>query len=119
MAVRRTVFSMMENAAHNSFMYYEIRTFVGTIFEDDMRRFTKPIIFSNPPSIDILSLFAWANVTQSTARVINNRRFILPADLGGSRARLTAMAVLEPQFTMSGALEVVLATEDGNVLGKQ
>ena len=28
------------------------------------------------------------------------------------------MAVLEPQFTASGALEVVLATEDGNVLGQ-
>lgn len=41
----------------------------------------------------------------------------MAAGLGSNGAPLTAMAVLEPQFTASGALEVVLATEDGNVLG--
>eukprot|EP00752_Nemacystus_decipiens_P002885 g2684.t1 len=44
------------------------------------------------------------------------RHFSMAAGLGSSGAPLTAMAVLEPQFTASGALEVVLATEDGNVL---
>ena len=39
--------------------------------------------------------------------------------LGGNEGMLTAMAVLEPQFTQSGALEVVLATEDGNVFGER
>lgn len=43
----------------------------------------------------------------------------MAAGLGSSSAPLTAMAVLEPQFTSSGALEVVLATEDGNVLGEK
>lgn len=43
----------------------------------------------------------------------------MAAGLGSSGAPLTAMAVLEPQFTASGALEVVLATEDGNVLGEK
>lgn len=42
----------------------------------------------------------------------------MAAGLGKNGAPLTAMAVLEPQFTASGALEVVLATEDGNVLGE-
>lgn len=42
----------------------------------------------------------------------------MAAGLGSNGAPLTAMAVLEPQFTASGALEVVLATEDGNVLGE-
>ncbi|CAN0087872.1 unnamed protein product [Ectocarpus fasciculatus] len=45
------------------------------------------------------------------------RHFSMAAGLGANAAPLTAMAVLEPQFTASGALEVVLATEDGNVLG--
>ncbi|CAM9915708.1 unnamed protein product [Ectocarpus sp. 4 AP-2014] len=44
------------------------------------------------------------------------RHFSMAAGLGAHAAPLTAMAVLEPQFTASGALEVVLATEDGNVL---
>lgn len=39
--------------------------------------------------------------------------------LGGSDGPLTAMVVLEPQFTASGALEVMLATEDGNVFGER
>lgn len=43
----------------------------------------------------------------------------MPIGLAGTEGMLTAMAVLEPQFTASGALEVVLATEDGNVFGEQ
>ncbi|CAN0317610.1 unnamed protein product, partial [Hapterophycus canaliculatus] len=45
------------------------------------------------------------------------RHFGMASGLGRNGAPLTALAVLEPQFTASGALEVVLATEDGNVLG--
>lgn len=43
----------------------------------------------------------------------------MAAGLGGTEGMLTAMAVLEPQFTTSGALEVILATEDGNVFGEE
>lgn len=42
----------------------------------------------------------------------------MDAGLGGSDGLFTAMAVLEPQFTTTGVLEVVLATEDGNVFCK-
>lgn len=55
--------------------------------------------------------------TPSLPFLANNRHFSMAAGLGANAAPLTAMAVLEPQFTASGALEVVLATEDGNVLG--
>lgn len=48
-----------------------------------------------------------------------DRHFGMAAGLGSNGAPLTAMAVLEPQLTASGALEVVLATEDGNVLGEK
>lgn len=43
----------------------------------------------------------------------------MAAGLGSNGAPLTAIAVLEPLFTASGALEVVLATEDGNILGEK
>lgn len=46
------------------------------------------------------------------------RQFEMVAGLGGTNGPLTAMAVLEPLFTASEMLEVILATEDGNVVGK-
>lgn len=46
------------------------------------------------------------------------RQFEMAAGLGGTNGPLTAMAVLEPLFTASEMLEVILATEDGNVVGK-
>ncbi|CAM9874307.1 unnamed protein product [Choristocarpus tenellus] len=45
------------------------------------------------------------------------RRFMMAADLALKEGPLTAMVVLEPQFTASGSLEVVLTTEDGNAFG--
>lgn len=46
------------------------------------------------------------------------RQFEMAAGLGGTNGPPTAMAVLEPLFTASEMLEVILATEDGNVVGK-
>ncbi|CAM9489489.1 unnamed protein product, partial [Discosporangium mesarthrocarpum] len=45
------------------------------------------------------------------------RCFRMTAGLAAREGPLTAMVVLEPQFTASGSLEVILATENGNAIG--